>query len=517
MSTPLLFNVLFAWKCSNTHHKLALDALRHLQGADAERWRNFFLANIERYLEGSKAPDNSFKDFRNHVLHVGENFWGGAVTSTQTWYAKARQALTEKRWSDAVFAVGVLSHYYSDPWQPFHTGQSEAEGVVHRAAEWSIACSYLELQQILEQDFGGYPDIMVPDGDDWLAEMVREAATTAHDFYQPCIDHYNFEIGRKIPVDGYDQEGKDTIAMLLGSAVVGFARILDRLFAEAGVKPPGTNLTLLGVMAQLTVPIFWVTKKMKDTKEQRLVEAMYKEFQQTGKVINTLSEDDRTLRKLHAEEVLQKPLTELDQEPVGAIGSAYGTGTAPRSRTPAAPTTPKKSPEKPAEKPVVNEPAPKSTPAAKPAAATSSATTRFYLATSDELEAAPSIGPKTAERLSLAGLKTVGDLLSADADQVAKKLNMKHIDPPMLRSWQQQARLVCEVPGLRGHDAQILVACHVPDALTLGTEDTDDLLSRTLTFVKTPSGERILRDGKPPDRDEVQRWIASAQTMLNAA
>ena len=77
-----LFNVLFVWKCSSTHHKLALDALNQIRGDAAENWRNLCLKNIETYLDGSKAPDNKFKDFKNHVLHVRDNNWGGAVEAS---------------------------------------------------------------------------------------------------------------------------------------------------------------------------------------------------------------------------------------------------------------------------------------------------------------------------------------------------------------------------------------------------------------------------------------------------
>lgn len=506
MSEPTLYNVLFAWKCSSTHHKLALDALRHLQCPGAERWRDLFLSKIEPYLAGSKAPDNDFKDFKNHVLHVSEGFWGGAVAAAQKWYETARAAFAEKRWSDAVYAAGVLSHYYSDPWQPFHTGQSEAEGVVHRAAEWSIACSYQELQQILEQDLGGYPEVTIPPDDDWLGAMIRDAAATAHEYYRPSIDHYNFAVGKKDPPAGFDQEAKDFLAVLLGSAVVGFARILDRIIVETGAVPPSTNISLLGVMAQLTVPIFWVTRKLKDAKERAVVEAMYQEFQRTGKVIDTLPEDDWNLRRMHAEEVLKKPLAVLDQEPIGPLGSAYGTGAAARTKTKVKP----KSQSQPKPKPEATE---------KPAAPATSAPRepKFYLKPDDPVEAAPSIGPKTAERLEVVGIRTVRDLLAASPENVAKKLNLKHIDAAQLRSWQAQAQLVCDVPGLRGHDAQILASCQVNDATTLQQCAVDDLLTRVLAFIKTPSGERILRDGKPPDRAEVEQWISAANSTIRSA
>ena len=75
------------------------------------------------YLEGSKDPDNKFKDFKNHVLHVRDNYWGGAPEKVQNWYQHLVSALTAQNWSEAVYAAGVLSHYYTDPIHPFHTGR----------------------------------------------------------------------------------------------------------------------------------------------------------------------------------------------------------------------------------------------------------------------------------------------------------------------------------------------------------------------------------------------------------
>ena len=74
-----LFRVLYANKCTSTHHKLAMDALLQLETVHAGAWQNLFIKNIELYLDGAKAPDKKFKDFRNHVLHVQDNYWGGAV------------------------------------------------------------------------------------------------------------------------------------------------------------------------------------------------------------------------------------------------------------------------------------------------------------------------------------------------------------------------------------------------------------------------------------------------------
>ncbi len=58
-------------------------------------------------------------------------------------------------------------------------------------------------------------------------------------------------------------------------------------------------------------------------RERAAVEAMYAEFTFTGKVLQTLPEDEATVRKAHTAEVLRKPLAELDREKPRAVGTAY--------------------------------------------------------------------------------------------------------------------------------------------------------------------------------------------------
>jgi hypothetical protein len=126
----ILFRIIYAAHASGTHHKLALDALRQLRCAQAEPWQRLFLDHAGPYLEGSKAPDNhfkDFKDFKNHVLHPRDGFWGGAPDKVRSWYGQLVDGLGQEQWPTAAYAAGVLGHYYTDPLQPFHTGQSEAE------------------------------------------------------------------------------------------------------------------------------------------------------------------------------------------------------------------------------------------------------------------------------------------------------------------------------------------------------------------------------------------------------
>ena len=97
----LLFRIVYAAHASGTHHKLALDALRHLKGMDVDLWQRLFLQHAKLYLEGSKAPDNEFKDFKNHVLHTRDGYWGGAprrcAAGTITWSRRWRSRTGRRR------------------------------------------------------------------------------------------------------------------------------------------------------------------------------------------------------------------------------------------------------------------------------------------------------------------------------------------------------------------------------------------------------------------------------------
>ena len=157
-----LYTLLFKTRCRSNHHRLALDALRHLKSPDAEAWRTMFMVCHEDYLKGAKAPDEEFKDFKNHVLHVREGEWGGAIEAAEEWHRRTLRALQQKDWRQAAWSAGVMSHYFLDPFQPFHTHQTEEENVIHRAVEWSFSKSYDAFQELIETKFGGYPNVEAP-------------------------------------------------------------------------------------------------------------------------------------------------------------------------------------------------------------------------------------------------------------------------------------------------------------------------------------------------------------------
>jgi len=322
VTRPKLYDIVVARECRNTHHKLVMNSLLHLQCPDAEGWVSMFVEYFEDYLEGSKAPDNDFKDFRNHVLHVSDNFWGGAAGKTRKWYAETVSHLKMGEWRDAVYSAGVLSHYYMDPIMPLHTGQTEEEGVIHRACEWSINKSFNHLIDQLEANTG-YPEVKLPEGDDWITKAVHQGAQHGHQHYQTFIDHYNIKVGKKDPPAGLDPTLKKITAELLGYASVGFARILERAFKEADSQPKSQTTSSRTFFYQITAPISWIYKSVRNFSDWRTVSKIAAEYENTGKVVQNLPKDEKQVRSLHAKEVLEIDLDQLDQQKIKPVGSKH--------------------------------------------------------------------------------------------------------------------------------------------------------------------------------------------------
>ena len=141
---------------------------------------------------------------------------------------------------------------------------------------------------------------------------------------------------------------------------------------------------------------------------------------------------------------------------------------------------------------------------------------RFYLKSSDDLEAAPTIGPKMAERFAELGIKTVADFLGQSPDDMTELLDDSRIDAEMLEEWQDQAQLVMEVAGLRGTHAQLLTGAGYRTVASIADADPVGLSADVLKFATSPDGKRVLRDGNPPDLEKIKSWLNAAQVAMAA-
>jgi len=127
------------------------------------------------------------------------------------------------------------------------------------------------------------------------------------------------------------------------------------------------------------------------------------------------------------------------------------------------------------------------------------------------LERAPSIGPKTANRLLAYGWRTVGEFLAADPADVGKKLNSSWATTEIVTDWQKQAWLVLQIAELSGTGAQLLVGGGYPTVEEVAAAEAAEMVSYIAEYCQTGPGQRTLRDAKVPDHVTAARWIAAAR------
>jgi hypothetical protein len=445
-----------------------------LRGPKALRWQSVFLRHHQDFLEGAKDPDTVFRDFENHVLHVRQGYWGGACERARYWYEATVRALEGRRWDLAAYNAGVLSHYATDPLMPLHTAQSAAETNIHRAMEWSVAQTYEPIWD-LTMEVTGLPQIEAGMNESWLEELVTAGAELANHYYEPLLRLYDFAAGAKHPPKGLCANSRKMIGQMLAFATVSLARILERACAEAGktAEPPLALPSLDWFFASLDAPLELVLKRFEDSREAGIVREQYREFVRSGRVSDRLTEDVRVIRDL------------------------CGNKSVPAEPLPFAPAVPRPAA---ASLEVRSEPQPAQEPQR-----------RTGLTLDSPVVDAPSIGPKTASRLAAVEIHTIGDLLSADPARVAGALDVPHISEAVLRDWQDQCRLMLDLPRLRGRDAQILVGAGYRTARAIAGLQPEHLLMEVEPFLNSNEGAWLLRDGRRPGLREATQWIGSAE------
>ena len=510
------------------------------------------------------------------MLHTRDGFWGGAPEKARSWYHHLVEALVVQDWPTAVYCAGVLSHYYADPLQPFHTAQSEAENNIHRAAEWSISKTYDELYELGMRDFADMT-VELPSDPNWLVQLLCQGAEKANGYYEKLIAHYDIQRGVVDPPAGLDRVAKRIVAEMIRYAYLSYAAVLDRAIEEANVHAPDVGLTAATLVAAAHIPVKVLARRVADAEERRAIERVYDELLATGTVEANLSEDDRAVRALHAEEVLAQrpPQPQVSKVFRSARASASlrastrrearagrarsrrrprSSRCARRRRRQSHPRQPRRLRRSPTTTalPVcpccmscrrrrrwspricrcglvpaladrlerVEASPPRSQPRRDEYDArqedAAAAGRRFHLTPDDNVVDGPSIGPKTAERLHPHGIMTVRDLLKTEPAALAVLVNARHITSETIAGWQDQARLMCTVPGLRGTHAQLLVGAGYNSGEAIAEAEPDKLCADVLAFAVTTAGQRLLRNGEPPDIEKIKGWLEAARSMQAA-
>jgi predicted flap endonuclease-1-like 5' DNA nuclease len=475
-----LITILRAAHCRSTHQYFVLDALPLIKTDSGRRLGSQLLKHYHPYLVGAKAPDKEFRDFRNHVIHVQDNHWGGAATTAQKWYEQLVQSIRRSNWSEAAYNAGVLSHYFTDPLMPLHTAQSDIESVVHRPLEWSVTKSY---ERILNRYHEGGHRVFfeTSHGAGWLAEAVTKGAELSNRHYEELMRRYNLGRGTRRPQEGFDEESIEILAGLFGIALTGWAHIVERAAIDANIEIPKASLTVSSVVAAITMPVGWILRRIESASEQKAVKAIFEEFRNSGTITENLPDEIKVVRQERERDraaafEAKTPDTIPITRPTKSVQPAVSSSETVVARA---------------------QPPAKSVPA-------------FRLAMTDDLVDAPSIGPKTAQRFAKIGITTVAQFLEASPATMADQLRTRWIKTETLVDWQDQARLVATVPGLCGYKAQLLVGAECRDCHSLSRQEASSLHQQVEAFATSKAGRRVLRSNKLPTVEDVTEWISNA-------
>jgi hypothetical protein len=127
----------------------------------------------------------------------------------------------------------------------------------------------------------------------------------------------------------------------------------------------------------------------------------------------------------------------------------------------------------------------------------------YYLTADASLADFPVLGNDTAMVFSSLGMRTVEDLLAADAGDVARRLAHPAVTPDAVRLWQYHTSLMCFVPGVSLADAQVLAACEVTSPEALFSIDVRLLADAVGRFLTTERGRRFASSSERFARDRL--------------
>lgn len=292
--------ILRAAHCKSTHHYFAIDSLYEVPSERGRSLADLLLANYSDYLKGAKDPDNVFKDFENHVLHVRDGYWGGAAKTAEKWLERCFKLLSAGNWKDASYAIGVLSHYFTDPFMPLHTAQLPRETIVHRPLEWSVCCSYQSIYKIACED-SQLESFAIASGSNWMTDGVLRGATMANQYYEPLIDDYDMKESSRHPELALGSDSKGFLARIFTWVLTGWGGVIDRIANESTVLLPNSSLLLPTLLAGVQMPMKRIVAAIESTEQRREVEKILDEYQRTGNVVRNVSQEQLIVRKVRKE------------------------------------------------------------------------------------------------------------------------------------------------------------------------------------------------------------------------
>ncbi|HEX9817186.1 MAG TPA: DUF4332 domain-containing protein [Candidatus Thermoplasmatota archaeon] len=114
------------------------------------------------------------------------------------------------------------------------------------------------------------------------------------------------------------------------------------------------------------------------------------------------------------------------------------------------------------------------------------------------------VGDHYSRRLQDVGVRTIGDLATADIRVLAQKLD---VPEQIIQNWRSMGQLI-DVWGIGPQFAELLIRCNVRSVRELAECDPQELLARILLT----TSERMVRiQGAPVGARHVENWIEAAR------
>ena len=476
--------------CNSTHHYFALDALPLVQTPAGERLVRVLLRHHRRYLLGATDPDTRFRDYQNHVIHVKNGYWGGAPRMAHKWYDRMQRYLRTNRFSDAAHAAGVLSHYFTDPFQPLHTEYSELEKVLHRPIEQSIYRGYSEIYQLWRSSQMKVI-FQLSNRVSWLGESMLHGSQYANRKFGVLLDQYDLMSAVENPRTGLSSDARNSLAEIFGLAITGWARVLERAAQEAEhereKKIPFHLVSPSMLTSTCRAPFGLLQQYLGSRREQKEIISMIDEYANEGKLVHqTPAEIDvvhRVTDIYQSEKEWRLPqLNEDTTLAVKWIDRADHSEQKSRRKD-----------------------------------ANSSKEVNELLAR-DSVFAAPFICVDAAQRMVEVGVKRIDDFLHDSPRELAERMKLDGVTTQILTRWQSQVALMVKVKGLGEQASMLLVAAGYASAESIALAQRSSIHRAVRKVVADHEGKGLQPQGVSPElyprSSEINSWIALASAHV---
>lgn len=137
----------------------------------------------------------------------------------------------------------------------------------------------------------------------------------------------------------------------------------------------------------------------------------------------------------------------------------------------------------------------------------------FFLSRTGSIADFPVLGNDTAKIFGELKIATVEDLLAADAEDVAARLNRPGVTAEAVRLWQTHMSLMCFVPGVSLNDAQVLAANEIGSPEALFAIDVRLLSESIEQFLSSDRGRRFAALRSRYTRDQLAEVQKLARTQ----